>query len=58
MSIESSPAHTVAAEETQVIIYGHSQLLYWWPVWVIGYVMALLTWLHPVQMQIGNSSVE
>ena len=29
-----------------------------WPVWVIGYVMALLSWLHPVRVQIGNSSVE
>jgi hypothetical protein len=57
MSTESSHART-KQEESQVIIYGHSWLLYWWPVWVIGYVMALLTWLHPVQVQIGNRTVE
>jgi len=26
-------------------LYGHSSLFYWWPVWVTGYVMALLTYL-------------
>ena len=40
-----------------MIIYGHSWLFYWWPVWVLGYVMALLTWLHPVRVQVGNFSV-
>jgi hypothetical protein len=25
-------------------IYSHSSLLFWWPVWVIGYVMAFLTY--------------
>ena len=25
-------------------IYSHSSLFYWWPVWVVGYVMALLTY--------------
>ncbi len=58
MSTEISHARTAPREETQVIIYGHSWLLYWWPVWVIGYLMALLTWLHPVRVQIGSSSVE
>jgi hypothetical protein len=58
MSSANSHPHTASAEETQVIIYGHSWLLYWWPVWLIGYVMAFLTWMHPVRVQIGNSSVE
>jgi hypothetical protein len=46
-----------ASEEPAVIVYGHSWLFYWWPVWVVGYLMALLTWLHPVQMQLGSASV-
>lgn len=25
-------------------IYGHSSLFYWWPVWAVGYAMALLTY--------------
>jgi hypothetical protein len=28
-----------------VTIIGHSMLLYWWPVWVFGFLMALLTYL-------------
>src|SRR5262245_37071100 len=45
------------AAEPEVIIYGHSWLLYWWPVWVVGYLMALLTWFHPVQLQLGRTQV-
>src|SRR5438128_1368484 len=26
-----------------LIVYSHSPLLYWWPVWVLGYLFALLT---------------
>jgi hypothetical protein len=39
----------------ELIVYSHSWLLYWWPAWVIGYVMALLTWLHPVEAQIDGT---
>jgi len=46
-----------AAKEPEVIIYGHSWLFYWWPVWVVGYIMALLIWLHPVRIQIGSTPV-
>jgi uncharacterized membrane protein YkgB len=27
-------------------IYSHSSFFYWWPVWVVGYVMAFLTYAH------------
>ncbi len=42
------------AKVLQVIVYGHSSLFYWWPLWVAGYVMALLTWLHSEQVMIGD----
>ena len=29
----------------EVLLYSHSTLVYWWPVWATGYVMALYTWL-------------
>lgn len=35
-------------------IFGHSTLFYWWPVWVIGYVMAILTYVQGQQYQIGG----
>ncbi len=44
------------AKVVQVIVYGHSALFYWWPLWVAGYVMALLTWLNHDQAVIGNKA--
>jgi hypothetical protein len=58
MASDTSPGPSAPAEDRQVIVYGHSWLLYWWPVWAVGYLLALLTWLHPVRVQIGDSSVE
>jgi hypothetical protein len=34
---------TVPDEEIRV--YGHSNLFYWWPVWVVGFLMAALTYM-------------
>jgi hypothetical protein len=61
MSILTRPA-TSALHQTeepkmlQVIVYGHSAVLYWWPLWVVGSVMALVTTLHNDHVKIGNSS--
>ena len=40
-----------------VYIYSHSNLFYWWPVWVAGYIMALLTYLHPMVVDIRGQEV-
>jgi hypothetical protein len=37
-----------------VRLYGHSSLFYWWPVWVTGYAMALVTYLGGQPHEIGN----
>jgi hypothetical protein len=37
-------------------IYSHSNLLYWWPVWVLGYVMALLTALQGQSYSISTKN--
>src|SRR5271156_3141569 len=42
------------AKVLQVIVYGHSAFFYWWPLWVAGYIMALLTWLHHDEVIIGG----
>ncbi len=61
MSTDIRPApshsrHPEPAEVLQVIVYGHSALFYWWPLWVAGYVMALLTWLHHDKAIIGGKA--
>jgi hypothetical protein len=48
MSTTPSSAPQPAAASGQqpireVRIYGHTALFYWWPVWVIGYIMSLIT---------------
>lgn len=30
--------------QNEIIIYGHTALFYWWPVWFFGYLFAFLTW--------------
>jgi hypothetical protein len=34
-------------------IVSHSPLLYWWPVWMVGYIMAAATYFQGQQHQIG-----
>jgi hypothetical protein len=41
-------------------IYSHSSLLFWWTVWVVGYVMAALTYWHgkPQHMEPAGQVLE
>jgi hypothetical protein len=39
----------------EVIVYGHSWLLYWWPLWAVGYLIALIIWLQPVPAAVRGS---
>jgi hypothetical protein len=45
---QTQPGVPVAssAESRELKIYGHTALFYWWPVWVLGYIMALATGLE------------
>src|SRR5262249_45886248 len=43
--------------DVELIVYSHSSLLYWWPVWAVGYLVALLTYLNGRQHQIGDIPV-
>ena len=38
------PPPPPGAATQEIIIYGHTQLFYWWPLWFFGYVFAFLTW--------------
>jgi hypothetical protein len=43
--------HLEDRKQLQLRIYSHSNLFYWWPVWAVGYLMALLTYLQGVSVQ-------
>jgi hypothetical protein len=51
----SAPASRVRPLEVRV--YGHTSLLYWWPVWVIGYLFAMLSWLQGEQFAFRDAVV-
>jgi hypothetical protein len=44
----------VSRSET-LTIYGHSNFLYWWPVWVVGAIMALATWFGGQPVHIAGT---
>lgn len=49
-----------AAEERahpHLIVVSHSSLFYWWPVWVMGFVMAGLTWWYGQSLAVGPNEV-
>jgi hypothetical protein len=41
---------TVDDRPQKVVVISHSPLFYWWPVWAVGFLMALLTYLHGYQV--------
>jgi hypothetical protein len=38
----------VLDDRPELIVYSHSSLFYWWPVWVVGFILALVTYLQGV----------
>ena len=54
------PAVVYVAETPRAVptlrVYSHSTLVYWWPVWVVGYLMAGLSRWRGEQIQIGPDS--
>lgn len=40
-----------------VIIRQHSNILYWWPVWVVGFLCAILSHLYGEQVELGGQQV-
>jgi hypothetical protein len=51
--VERGPVQEVGGEPT-LRIYSHSNLIYWWPVWVIGFLMAVLSYLDGSLVTIGS----
>jgi hypothetical protein len=52
-----TPVHPETGQPLVVYIYSHSNFFYWWPVWVVGFIMALLTRMNGELVTIGNAEV-
>jgi len=54
----TAPAHHYDPDlPQQLFLVSHSNLLYWWPIWVMGYVMAFMTYMGGEKVMVGNSEV-
>ncbi len=52
MSTPSTPAPTADATPLKVLIVSHTGLLYWWPVWVVGFLLAFLTYWEDTRLAV------
>jgi hypothetical protein len=43
-------------EPNEITIISHSNLYYWWPVWAVGFIMALITWYEGYVMAVVPKS--
>jgi hypothetical protein len=50
MATQTPPA--LSSDVAEIKIISHSNLFYWWPVWAIGFLMFLLTWIDGHRMVI------
>jgi len=51
-----SLAHPSAMPK-EIVLYSHSPIFYWWPVWVVGYIFALLTMIQGVPTEFKHGDV-
>jgi hypothetical protein len=42
--------HAKPTEQKEITIVSHSNLFYWWPVWAVGFLMALLTYFDNTRL--------
>jgi hypothetical protein len=52
------PKTTAARGPEEIKLYSHSIIFYWWPVWLVGYLMALLTYLDGGRMVVVPPGTE
>jgi hypothetical protein len=51
MSSATQPSTPTADDRPQqVVVISHSPLFYWWPVWAVGFLMALVTYIRGYQV--------
>jgi hypothetical protein len=46
----SAPAGATPPAKREITLISHSMLFYWWPIWVLGFVMAGITWVENTRM--------
>jgi hypothetical protein len=44
-SVHTGLATATVEPDREIRVYGHSTMFYWWPVWAVGFLMAVLTYM-------------
>lgn len=52
----TTPADSPAKPQ-ELTLYSHSPIYYWWPVWAVGYVLALLTLMQGQYVEFADATV-
>lgn len=47
----------VVARQKELILYSHSNLFYYWPVWVVGFILSAVTYSADTPVQVGDNWV-
>ena len=59
MTRSTIPSSATGGPETaEIRLYSHSPIFYWWPVWLVGFLMALLTYLDGGRMAVVPAGTE
>ena len=59
-AVSGHPVDTVAPHAmapAEIRIYSHSMIFYWWPVWVVGYLLALVTLIQGQPTDFADTQV-
>ena len=53
--LQSNAKAAAPPAQQEITIYDHSTLMYWWPVWAVGYLLAFLTYVQgqPMRFELG-----
>ena len=60
-TVTSNPTEAQADDHRlvdKIVIYGHSNLMYWWPVWAVSFLLAALTYFDGYQMAVIPPNTE
>ncbi len=49
---------TASPAKREIKLISHSMLFYWWPIWVVGYLLALITWFDGTRLAIMPDEVK
>jgi hypothetical protein len=51
-TVPAPPPGQALTGQTEIRIVSHSTLFYWWPVWAVGFLMAIFTWFDGHRMAV------